>query len=75
MNNSKDSKFDLKKIVIGSCKVLIIAVRENDIKRVFNVKSKSGKSIIIADFTRTIIIKQDLLNGQRVQQKKMQPKI
>lgn len=51
--SKNDLKPDLKKIVMDTCRVLNVTVHDNDIKTVFDVKGKTGKSTIVVDFTRT----------------------
>lgn len=60
LDPKNEHKPDLAKIVMNTCKALNANVQDSDIKEVYQIRGKSGKCTIIADFTRTTL-KQDLV--------------
>lgn len=62
ISSEKESKTDLSKIVLNTCKLLDVNVQEAAIRDVFRVNSKSGKGTIVAEFT-SVILKHNVIQG------------
>lgn len=53
---------DLCKVVVDTCKAIGVNIQNTEIRNVFSINSKSGKSTIVADFT-SVVLRNNVLQG------------